>query len=178
MKTEKRVRDYEGWCDKTKGWGAGPWDNEPDKAQWVDEATGLDCLAVRNMGGGFWCGYVGVPPGHPAHGKGYDDVAWADVHGGLTYADACRGPVCHIPELGRPNDVWWLGFDCGHVGDFSPSSNSFVGHPIMGKFHRELYDHELAKKIATATQFHEVYKDFDFVKNECTNLAAQLKEMA
>lgn len=51
-------------------WGRGPWDQEPDKVQWLDEATDLDALAVRNAGGGL-CGYVGVPPGHPWWEFGY-----------------------------------------------------------------------------------------------------------
>ena len=35
--------------DKTT-WGAGPWQDEPDKKQWRDE-TGFPCLIVRNNGG-------------------------------------------------------------------------------------------------------------------------------
>lgn len=59
------------WLSADKSaWGPGPWQSEPDKAQWVDEATGLPCLAVRNSGGA-WCGYVGVLPGHPLHGVDY-----------------------------------------------------------------------------------------------------------
>jgi hypothetical protein len=50
---------------------AGEWDNEPDKIQWLDEDTGLDCLMVRNHFGS-WCGYVGVTEGHPLFGVGYD----------------------------------------------------------------------------------------------------------
>ena len=46
--------------DKT-GWGPGEWTDEPDKLQWVDEATGFDCLIVRNSLGAL-CGYVGVSP--------------------------------------------------------------------------------------------------------------------
>lgn len=65
-------------------WGNGPWQNEPDKCQWRDEATGLPCLIVRGPSGAL-CGYVGVSEGHPAFGKDYDSVA-ADVHGGLTFA--------------------------------------------------------------------------------------------
>jgi hypothetical protein len=42
---------------------------------------------VRNRVGGL-CGYVGVPGGHPFHGKGYDDLPVV-VHGGLTFADRC-----------------------------------------------------------------------------------------
>lgn len=104
----------------------GPWTDEPDKAQWVDPETGLDCLIVRNRMGSL-CGYVGVPSDHVAYGKFYDDVP-VQVHGGLTYGDLCQesdedGPspgICHVPLPGRPHDVYWLGFDCGHSWDLQP----------------------------------------------------------
>lgn len=57
---------------KTDEFPAGPWQDEPDKAQWVDEATNLDCLMVRNPMGAL-CGYVGVPREHPWYGKGYSE---------------------------------------------------------------------------------------------------------
>src|SRR5579884_1161092 len=98
-------------------WGPGPWQDEPDKEQWTDEATGYACLIKRNPVGAL-CGYVGVPEGHPWHGSGYspgysaeneDELSAAlklldevEVHGGLTYADSCQeGPeeatICHVP---------------------------------------------------------------------------------
>lgn len=49
---------------------AGEWDNEPDKIQWVDSETDLDCLMVRNHFGN-WCGYVGLAEGHPLYGLEY-----------------------------------------------------------------------------------------------------------
>lgn len=49
-------------------WGNGAWVDEPDKAQWRDEATGLPCLLVRNQLGAL-CGYVGVYPDHPYFAK-------------------------------------------------------------------------------------------------------------
>lgn len=183
MRTEKRQRGAEGWGPYTEGcWGEGPWNNEPDKAQWVDEATGLDCLAVRNMGGGFWCGYVGVPKGHPAYGKGYNDVRMHDdeylgVHGGLTYSNTCAGEICHEPEPGRPDDVWWLGFDCAHAGDFSPQNNSYVGHPTLGEFYKEPYDHFLAEKLSQVDLLRPTYRTFEFVQEQCRHLAQQLKDM-
>lgn len=76
--------------DKTT-WGAGEWQDEPDKAQWVDDATGLDCLIVRGPGGA-WCGYVGVPNTHPYFEKDYDDCD-VRAHGGLTFADRCAEPT-------------------------------------------------------------------------------------
>lgn len=52
-------------------WDEGPWDTEPDEDQsWFDGPTGLRCLA-RRASSGNWCGYVGVPKTHPAHGLTY-----------------------------------------------------------------------------------------------------------
>lgn len=40
------------------------------------------------------------------------DVA-LDVHGGVTYSrDGLHGY--------KGNDLWWIGFDCNHSGDFAP----------------------------------------------------------
>lgn len=109
--------------DKSQ-WRRGPWDNEVDKKQWLDAASGLPCMIRRAGSMGHWCGYVGVPRNHPLYRRDYNDID-VDVHGGLTFADACRdGPdhsaICHKVEPGEDDDVWWLGFDCGHDGDISP----------------------------------------------------------
>jgi hypothetical protein len=66
---------------------------------------------------GHRCGYVGVPPGHPANAQFYDDVP-VDVHGGLTWA----GPNAEFWNRALENsdgvpDLWYLGFDCGHAWD-------------------------------------------------------------
>ena len=118
--------------DKSE-WPAGVWQDEVDKAVWVDETTGLDCMIHRGPHGGHLCGYVGVPEGHPWFEVDYDDVrcgdedqSWPSVNGGLTYAGFCHQRddpsvgICHIPQAGRPDRVWWLGFDCAHAHDYSP----------------------------------------------------------
>jgi hypothetical protein len=133
----------------------GPWISEPSKMQWVDEATGLPCLIVRG-GVGSLCGYVGVPSSHPFHKRFYDDVP-VDVHGGLTYSDSCQHSkdesqgVCHIPEPGSSDDVWWFGFDCAHLYDLSPGIMR-AGLVFKG----------------------DVYRDVNYVAAEVTSLAAQL----
>jgi hypothetical protein len=151
----------------------GPWTAEPDKAQWVDEATGLDCLIVRNWMGTL-CGYVGLPPGHRLHGVDYDavyKVADVEVHGGLTFADSCQegaedGPgVCHVPEPGRPAEVWWLGFDCGHVFDLVPSM-------------REVYAQAGIDRTRVDPEWEDVYRDFGYVQAEVASLARQLAAAA
>lgn len=144
--------------------GVGPWTLEPDKVQWVDESTDLDCLIVRSPLGAL-CGYVGVPPGHPWHGQRYETVP-ADVHGGLTYSDFCQdgaeeGPeVCHVPEPGRPAAVWWLGFDCAHVFDLVP-----------GLITPGLYDNPRTRDLYT-------YKHLGYVRHEVEGLAAQAHRAA
>lgn len=128
-------------------WGKGPWDSEPDdKVVWIDENTHLDCMIVRN-GAGAWCGYVGLPPEHPHHGKGYDDIPWEcyDVHGGLTYANSCGGHICHVPEPGRPHNVWWLGFDTNHSWDMAPHS---YGWRSGGVYRTQTYVVEEVTKLA------------------------------
>lgn len=105
-------------------WPRVAWDSEPDKMQWTDEATGLPCLIVRAWHGAL-CGYVGVASGRDfERDYGRVDVC---VHGGLTFADFCRPgedahSICHIPGPGEPERVWWLGFDCAHLNDYSPGS--------------------------------------------------------
>jgi hypothetical protein len=103
-------------------WPAGPWDAEPDR--WEGEIGGFPALAVRNDLGA-WCGYIGLPADHLwlQADELPDDVERA-VHGGFTYGPAaCQelGPICHVPRPGQPDDVRWIGFDCAHYYDQTPS---------------------------------------------------------
>ena len=143
-------------------WPKGPWQDEPDKVQWEDEATGLPCLAVRRNPQGFLCGYVGVTQGHPLFGLGYMETEAKyeiDVHGGLTFAESCQEEgdpsrsICHIVDEGEDDAVWWLGFDCAHGDDIWPN-------PIIPPY-------------PDAT-----YKTLTYVQQECASLAAQIKEVA
>jgi hypothetical protein len=209
--------------DKTE-WGDGPWQHEADKVQWVDGATGLDCLIVRGPSGAL-CGYVGVPEGHPLHGKGYNQCPQSPpceesycghsaesrfhVHGGITFADSCHeatperwnqwrtmmhasreeaakyphgdaaerwatmghmiddynafrawgeaGFICHVPQAGRPDKVWWFGFDCAHSGDVTPK---YHNHPRLSFLSSRDRDDE--------------YRTRAYVESEVRSLAAQL----
>lgn len=144
----------------------GPWDHEPDKVQWIDPVTNLDCLAVRNPMG-VWCGYVGVPSEHPSYGRPYDDLnnLGLNVHGGLTFSGGCMEDapegwgVCHVPFAGRSDDIWWLGFDCGHAFDLLPGMADILGRierPTPPRWARE------------------TYRNLTYVKAECADLARQL----
>lgn len=150
-------------------WPAGPWQDEFDKKQFEDADTGLPCLIVRNAGGAL-CGYVGVPEGHPAFEKDYNDIYMLDddirVHGGMTFSDFCaQGDnectgICHVPGPGESDRVWWFGFDCNHGGDIAPAwLNSDLPQipDIYGSNH---------------------YRDVPYVETDIRHLAARLHRMA
>lgn len=155
--------------DKT-AWGPGPWQDEPDKVQWTDAETGLPCLAKRHAVNGHLCGYVGVSEGHPAFEiDGYDDEVNVEVHGGLTYAAHCEEgdeahAICHIPEPGQPDHVWWFGFDCGHFMDFQPGMKSQLA--------------ALSPTINYPFDPDTTYRTLDYVRAETARLASQLAALA
>jgi hypothetical protein len=71
------------------------------------------------------------------------------VHGGLTYARD------HEP-YGKPDGLWWFGFDCAHSGDLIPSF-------AEGKY---------------GAQDGDIYRDQQYVVAECQSLAAQLLKVS
>lgn len=79
----------------------------------------MPAIAVRNWLGA-WCGYVGISKSHRLYGKDpydyYDEMP--QPHGGITFHQ--HSPTYDF-AIGMPNaNLWWLGFDCAHYGDFCP----------------------------------------------------------
>jgi hypothetical protein len=132
-------------------------ESEGDEKSW--EHAGLACRMLRHDSRKHWCGYVGLHAAHPSHGKGYDDIE-ADVHGGLTYAEA-NAPNC------LPDGLWWVGFDCAHSGDLIPgidragAIDSFV--LAMGNL---VADDPSGER--------DVYRTAEWVEAEVNKLADQL----
>lgn len=143
----------------------GPWQGEPCKIQWTDRATNVPCLIVRNHLG-VLCGYAGVTPGHPLYRKRHDDDdVVIPCMREINYSRPCdHAPhpwlgVCHIPEPGTTDDVWWFGFDCMHAWDLVPAW--MATNPVDRFFERDL-------KLK--------YRDVEWVTLAVTGLAAQLHE--
>ena len=135
--------------DRT-GWPKGEWDNEPDSAEWMDEATGLRCRIMRNFVGAL-CGYVEVPQSHPHFERSYEafDV---EVHGGLTFS----GPIIDGTDPARE-----VGFDCAHYADYQPALVAMMAKtPFAGEW-----------KCSA-------YRNMAYVKAECAKLAKQLYEQS
>lgn len=162
--------------DKSE-WGEGPWQDEPDKVQWTDKPTGLPCLIVRNELTGSLCGYVGVEPGHPYHGKSEDDVE-LDAHGyGVNFSDECSPGeteatgICHVPEPGQSDDVWWFGFDCGHWRDLMPAMEATLNRLDPERQERWA---QLLSNHPEPSWMRNTYKTVKYVQRECRKLAGQL----
>lgn len=117
--------------------------------------SGLRALIVL-VGGSHHCGYVAVDKNHALYGVGYDGCGDIDVHGGLTYSS----------KKGDYGDMWWLGFDCAHVGDkmlyenMSPAGAQLS--QLMGMFDSGGGD----------------FRDADYVEKECESLAQQLMSVS
>ena len=121
--------------------------NRPECVLSEGEHAGFKFTTVHN-GGGFRCGYVRIPLGHPWHGLDYEQVEpHPAVHGGLTFAEA------DVPcDADGPDNAWWLGFDCAHSGDATDPSL-----PGSSRFWR--------RDGTVRTQ--------EYVENECRNLCEQ-----
>jgi hypothetical protein len=123
------------------------------------EAHGHEYVIVHNTRG-FRCGYVKVEPGHPWHGKDYDNIfGEVDVHGGLTFSKPDK--AC---DKEGPDDGHWFGFDCAHSFD-AP-------------------DPELPQATMPYPGFTSMFggggtvRSQDYVRAECEKLALQAKEAA
>jgi hypothetical protein len=140
-----------------EGWGAGPWDGEPDQVVWRGP-HGYPCMVWRHDRYGQLNGYVAVPAGHPAHGLDYgaDALDELEVHGGLTFA-------------GGGIKGWWVfGFDCGHGGrDVQPGMEAMLtGLGIRTPF------------LLGVSSLRPSYKPLPFVRDEVESLARQLARIA
>ena len=129
-----------------------PWEDEPNEAEWVDEATGYKCGIRRHPTSLTLNGYVGIPRGHPCAGMDYNDLNdLVEVHGGLTYA-----------SWDKETGTKWFGFDCNHGGDFSPHTYlTLLGVERDPQWYNDI----------------EHYRNWEYVDHEVRYLAKQLEDL-
>jgi hypothetical protein len=149
-------------------WGSGPWQEELDEAHF--ECEGIPCLVLRSLAGTL-CGYVAVPKGHPWHGQTICEIS-AEVHGGVSWAAACDDYRIYIPprnflletadETDVWWDVWWVGFDTSHFGDYMPAHEAFFKEHLG----RESYLSKMSGGKGS-------YKNMEYVKEQTRLLAHQ-----
>jgi len=137
----------------------GPWANEPDI--YLFSYRDRTSLIRRFMPLGYLCGYV-----HLKKEEELKDIKYfednIEVHGGITFMDyilnnnrfseETRGPIERlVPDCTNK----WIGFDCGHWGDFAPF------HPII--------------PIEVFRLEQDVYRDLDFCIEETKRVIDQLE---
>lgn len=116
---------------------------------------GLPVL-MKRCNGMWWCGYVGVPKESRLYGRDY--YISSSSENGLS---ECEKAINDIDVHGgltyagkRKNDeeadIWYFGFDCAHSGDWTG--------------HRD-WDSSA------------VYRDKEYVIEECKKLAKQIKKI-
>lgn len=140
------------------------------------ELNGLQCV-IKRVHSGIWCGYVGVDRNHPWYGMNYQDVVTIkdlesvmlsrnpsnvsilslliDMMDNNLENDQCsistaidvHGGITFSGKF-DDDDLWYFGFDCGHCNDFVPAFSYMTEGAI--------------------------YRDKEFVKNECHRLVDQL----
>lgn len=122
-----------------------PWLAEPDFLVWESD-TGLICFILRHPDLKHLCGYVCI---------GIDitkeEAENFEVHGGVTFYERDYSNEIYLQAKAQGFDLsdWIVGFDCAHAGDLSPG-------------------------IETISEG-STYKDIEYVKAECENLAKQVK---
>lgn len=154
---------------KEQHWGPGEWVNEPDLFRF--EYKGFVCCGVRTCGwegfnnehlfGGYWCGYVEIPPGHPWHGKEMGDIE-VDCHYGLS-----------LSRKNPEREDWVIGFDCAHSGDLMPSLQKFKERFDKDPNFAWLNYDDMKKKFPNCTLFHNEYRNIEYVVSQCRYIAEQ-----
>jgi len=111
---------------------------KPVKIEKEWECEGFKCkvIFVRNS---HRCGYIGIPKGHVAYNKNYDDLP-IEVHGGLTYSDM------------EKDGLNWFGFDCIHAGDKSAS-------PHIPSWQRDAHFWTLEETVKETEKMAKQFKD-------------------
>lgn len=167
MKSDlKIIKDEHHWTseEKLKFCGYGEWVEESDLFEF--EYLGYHAIIVRVFKkepfakelayfGGHFCGYVRIPDEHPFFRKQDIDL---DCHGGLTFNEA--------------HEEHWVGYDCGHSGDFIPTMEHMRNtNPELKKI-KEMFP--VPAGFEEFALFNPMYRNIDYCIGECKDMITQL----
>ncbi len=153
--------------EKIKWFGYGEWIEEWDITEF--EYLGYYAKVIRVIMfetycaqevyfGGHLCGYVKIPENHPYFRKKDIDL---ECHHGLTFNEA--------------HEEHWVGFHCGHSGDYIPTIEYIrKTNPELKKFNEIFPLPEGFEKFAL---FNPVYRNMNYCIEQCIYLIDQLDAM-
>ena len=130
------------------------WNSEPNEEEWLEPITKYRCKILRHQTSKHLCGYVYVPKSHPWFKKEYSDPLSEDPDSeGWGYSPesmlSVHGGITFSGKHRGEKKVWCFGFDCAHLDDLVP-----------GMIHYGLSKGK--------------YRNWEYVKKECEQLAEQL----
>jgi hypothetical protein len=172
--------------DKTS-WERGPWDDEPDLEN-LTTAEGFDALVFRASWSGNFCGYVGVPPGHPWYGKEYGASVKITEKQATEPVDIDRVSVISLLAMSmydsESDDL--ASIDCiirVHGGlTYSGFGRERFGekpdHWYFGFDCAHAGDLSPAYASKYGLGYDDQYRDVDYVRREIADLSRQLAEVA
>lgn len=160
------------------------------------EYKGYRCVTIFHDGG-FRCGYVGLPKGHPLYKMdytGYLDIPKSEIEnkevgnrgiiplifGAMDDNENVRadlyfnvhGSLTYSGGNGKypvESDLWWLGFDCGHFGDGKD----------LDKI-EELWGDEdyIQRSLEIEREYYidDPVRTLGYVQQECMNLVDQIEK--
>jgi hypothetical protein len=108
------------------------------------------CIIARGYITGALNGYIAIKKNSSFLAyMNYDNITdFISVHGGFTFTSEGGKDIWYKYDDER-NELFWIGFDCGHTFDFTPYVPSFQG----------------------------TYKDINYVKNEIESVVDQLEKL-
>lgn len=141
-----------------------------------------------------YCGYVGIPDGHPAFGreayaamldenddkhtkeyiKVMKQINSIGVHGGITYTQ--EGNMIHEESYPIPMDekTYWFGFDACHAGDA-------VDWELGKQLIETEEEKEQIKEVRKIMDIHlipgDVIRSLDYIVSETNSLSKQLGDI-
>lgn len=124
---------------------------------------GYRCVIVgQNLG--HRCGYIAIPKGHEFYGVGYEDID-IDVHGGWTYSENSKW---EYPVIA--NDIWWIGFDCGHYCDGKDLE-------LIKSFGKDSESVKYMLDMESRFPSNEEVRTIEYVENELIDAVKQIKNL-
>lgn len=124
---------------------------------------GFRCVIIGTKLG-HRCGYIGIPTGHELYEVDYDSLQHIDIHGGWTWG---RSGSDGYP-IDSEEDLYWLGFDCGHAGD----GKDF-------ELIKELNEPDYAKTLIEIEEKYPTYgevRTVEYLENEIRRAVSGIRE--
>lgn len=147
--------------EKTKWCGYGEWVEEADVVEF--EYLGYKAAIIRILKrepfakveayfGGHLCGYVQIPKEHPYFAsKDRNKIDELDCHGGITFNEA--------------HEEHWVGYDCGHLGDYVPTMEHMRRTMPELKALKEAFP--LFEGYEQYSLFNPVYRNVEYCIESC-----------